>query len=59
MTCPMRVGSAGYMYDCRLEECGWWDEKRKQCCVKTFMTKESDNKMTVEIDRNTAMEGGW
>lgn len=58
MDCPMRIGSGGYVYSCKLEECAWWDEKRKQCAVKTFMLKEQKT-TTVEIDRNPAMEGGW
>lgn len=58
MDCPMRIGNMGYMYSCKLEECAWWDDTRKQCAVKTFMLKEQKT-TTVEIDRNPAMEGGW
>ena len=57
MDCPMRIGNSGYMYSCKLEECAWWDDTCKQCAVKTFMLKEQ-KKVTVEIDRNPAMEGG-
>ena len=43
--CPMRFAT-GNRYSCQKENCAWWDEKNKQCCIKTFMlTKKEDKKI--------------
>ena len=30
-------------FDCLCEKCAWWDEKKKQCCIKTLAQKENFN----------------
>ena len=41
MICPVMSGKFNglreqpFEFDCRKEECAWWDEGEKQCCVKT------------------------
>lgn len=48
MTCPMRVGSSGYMYDCKKEECAWWNEYLKECMIKTFIRSAEHKTVTIE-----------
>ena len=55
MDCPMRVGSAGYIYECKKEKCAWWNEKREECAIKTFMCN-SKNKTTTTA---TIARGDW
>ena len=50
MDCPMRVGSAGYIYECKKEKCAWWNEKREECAVKTFMCNSKNKTVTIERD---------
>ena len=27
--------------ECQAEQCAWWDEKKKQCCIKTLAQKDN------------------
>jgi len=45
MICPLQKTIIGkdrdnidipYFGECLHEICAWWDEKRKQCCIKTL-----------------------
>lgn len=38
MYCPIRCAGSGNRYHCWEEDCAFWDEKNKQCCIKTQMT---------------------
>jgi hypothetical protein len=38
MYCPIRGSGSGNKYYCWEEDCAFWDEKNKQCCIKTQMT---------------------
>ena len=50
MDCPMRVGSAGYMYGCKKEECAWWNEYREECIIKTFIRSAEHKTVTIKRD---------
>ena len=57
LICPIREAGSGNGYHCKEGHCAFWDEAKKQCCIKTFCLKP--NNITVTIDRNPAMEGEW
>lgn len=52
MICPLRViaqcaidyesykEEGGIEVDCG-DKCAWWDEKKKQCCIKTLAQKDN------------------
>lgn len=57
LICPIRESGSSNSYTCLEERCAFWDEDKHQCCIKTYCLKP--NNITVTIDRNPAMEGGW
>ena len=42
MKCPLSYGwYSNYVVDCPKAKCAWYDEKKKQCCIKTLAQKDN------------------
>ena len=43
-SCPLIwLSSKDYSNDnCETKECAWWDNKREQCSIKTFLTNKEE-----------------
>lgn len=37
MKCPLKMYNVGSMNRCETQECAWWDDEYKQCCVKSLI----------------------
>lgn len=52
--CPLTWLSTESFTDeeCEREECAWWDDKRKQCSIKTFLTNGEIPSVTIKEEPN-------
>jgi hypothetical protein len=41
--------------ECETKECAWWDNKREQCSIKTFLTNREEPAYTTTIPKGEAI----
>ena len=48
MKCPMSANQYGTMSLCSATRCAWWDATTEQCCIKTFCSSNTKEKIIKE-----------